>query len=230
MRSSLDKYIGNGLYTIPEAARYARVDPNLIRRWLLGASGRKPILTPQFGNVERRISFLDLIQTLAIRQIRIMHHVPTAKIRQAIRWVKEHLNQDYPFARRHFTYLFDTELVVELKKGQYVEVTGANPGQGLIKEIVQSYLLDLTFDGSGLANKFTIYRSRDQVPVVLDPERRFGEPLLPSGYSAKCLWDAIKAEGSVNAAAEAYGVPKAEVTAAFDFVDLYRLYAGATAA
>lgn len=219
MRTTLQKYIGHGLYTVPEAARYARVDPALVRRWLFGTSKLEPVFTPQFGRDERLISFLDLIQTLAIRQIRVMNKVPVKKIRQAMKWVKVHLNEDYPFARKHFTYLFGSELAIEFKKGQYAEVSGKHIGQGLIREIVEPYLVDLTYDDSGLARAYTIYRSRDQVKVIMDPEIRFGEAVLPSGYSARCLYEAIETEGSVRNAAKAYGVDEKEITAAFGFFD-----------
>lgn len=227
MGKTLQKYIGHGLYTVPEAARYARVDPDLVRRWLFGTSKLQPVFTPQFGRGEKLISFLDLIQTLAIRQIRVMNKVPVKKIRQAMRWVKEKLGEDYPFARKHFTYLFGNELAIEFKRGQYAQVSGRRVGQGLIREIVEPYLVDLTYDDTGLACAYTIYRSRDQVEVTMDPEVRFGEPVLPSGYSARCLYDAITTEGSVSNAAEAYGVDEAEVRAAFGFFDYL---SGATAA
>ena len=39
---TLQKYLGNGLYTITEAAQYARVKEGLLRRWLFGTDG-KPV-------------------------------------------------------------------------------------------------------------------------------------------------------------------------------------------
>jgi hypothetical protein len=214
---AIKKYLGSGLYTVREAALYARVRESLMRRWLFGTKDRRAVIDPQFGPDDRLVSFLDLVQTLAIREIRLMHNIPVHKFRQAIRWVKKNLGVDYPFARRHFTYLFDDQLVVELKRGQYVEVTGRSPGQGLL-EFVELYLTDLSFDKSGLARKYQIFKSED-VPVVMDPDVRFGEPMLPSGYSAKCIWDAIKAEGSIDNAARAYGIPREEVRVAYRLFD-----------
>src|SRR5215218_3560740 len=106
MSPTLKPHIGKGLYTVREAALYSRVRPELLNRWLFGTATSKPVLTPQFGRAEKLVSFLDLVQTLAIRQIRLMYDVPVSKIRQALRWVKKHLDEDYPFARQHFTYLF----------------------------------------------------------------------------------------------------------------------------
>lgn len=52
----------------------------------------------------------------------------------------------------------------------------------------------------------------------MDPHTRFGEPLLPSGYTAMTIWDAIRAEGGIDRAAKAYGIPKEEAQAAYQFV------------
>jgi hypothetical protein len=63
---NLQKFIGSGLYTIAEAALYARVKESLLRRWIFG-DGRRAVFDPQFGSHEKLVSFLDLVQTLAIR-------------------------------------------------------------------------------------------------------------------------------------------------------------------
>lgn len=218
MKTTFQKYVGNGLYTVREAALYARVSEPMMRRWLFGTKKGQAVLDPQFGRADKLVTFFDLVQTLAIREIRQMHDVPLAKFRQAIRWVKTNLGVDYPFARKHFTYLFGGELVIELKKGQYVEISGRNPGQGLLKEVVEMYLENLKFDARGLAYRYRIFAT-DGVEVVMDPARRFGEPLLPSGYSAQCIWDAIKVEGGIDDAAKAYGIPREEVATAYKFFD-----------
>lgn len=223
---TLEPRIGSGLYTVKEAALFARVPARRLNRWLFGESDKKAVLTPQFGRGEKLVSFLDLVQALAIREIQLQHHVDLKRFRQAVDWARKSLRIDYPFARRHFTYLYGKELVIEFRKGQYVEVSGKHVGQGLLKEIVQSYLLDLSFDSTGLAREFTIYTSRDQVPVVMDPERNFGAPLLPSGYSALAIAEAVVAEGGIPQAAAAYGILREEADAAYKFMD----YLGATVA
>jgi hypothetical protein len=106
--TTLRKFIGSGLYTVKEAALYARVREPLMRRWLFGTKDRRAVIDLQFGAGEKLVSFLDLIQTLAIREIRLQYNVPLQKFRQAIRWVKKARDVDYPFARKHFTYLLGT--------------------------------------------------------------------------------------------------------------------------
>jgi hypothetical protein len=219
MSALLQKRIGTGLYTIAEAALYARVNERLLRRWIFGTEERKAVFDPQFGSQEKLISFLDLIQTLAIREIRRQENVPLLKFRQAIKKAKRDYGVSYPFAREHYTYLLGKELVIKLGDGEYVEASGKHAGQPLLKGIVEMYLKDLTFGGTGLAESYNIFTSQDHVKIVMNPDRRFGEPLLPSGYSAQCIWDAIKVEGGIDNAAKAYGISKEEATAAYLLFD-----------
>jgi len=219
MSATIHDRIGTGLYTIAEAALYARVSERKLCRWLFGSTEGRAVFQPQFGSQEKLISFLDLVQSLAIREIRLMHKVELPKFRQAIKKAKGTYQVDYPFAREHFTYLLGKELVIKLGEGKYVEVSGKHSGQPLITGIVETYLQDLTFSGSGLADSYKIFTSPDQVEIIMNPDRRFGEPLLPSGYSAKCIWDAIKTEGGIENAASAYGISEEESMAAYKLFD-----------
>jgi hypothetical protein len=221
MVASIKQFLGNGLYTVAEAALYARVSTPRMTRWLFGTKTGKSVVKPQFGANEKLVSFLDLIQTLAIREIRIQRKVPLPKFRQAIKVAKDKLGIDYPFARRHCTYLLNDELVI-LTPGtedQFVEVSGKHRGQRLFP-FVEMYLTDLTFSPEGLANSYQIFTSRHQEPIAIrmDPLRRFGEPLLPSGYTPMTIFEAIKIEGGIEAATKAYGICKEEVEAAYQFV------------
>jgi hypothetical protein len=219
MTSRVEQYVGNGLYTVEEAALFARVSTAMMSRWLFGTRSGKPVVRPQFGRGDKLVSFLDLIQTLAIREIRLQHRVPLAKFRQAIDEA-ERRRLTYPFARSHCTYLKpDGELVIRTDPyaDSFVEASGKHRGQRLIP-FVEMYLKDLTYDAAGLAKDFRIFRYGN-VSVTMDPDRRFGEPLLPSGHSAVTIRRAVTAEGGLERAAKAYGIPLAEVETAYHFYD-----------
>jgi hypothetical protein len=223
MVAAVNQFLGAGLYSITEAALYTRVPSARLSRWLFGTQSSDAVLAPQFSPTDdkKRLTFLDLIQTLAIREIRLQKKVPLSKVRQAIGFAKEKYGIDYPFARRHCTYLFGREFVLRLpdRDNEFVEVSGRHRGQRLF-EFVELYLQDLTFGPDGLATEYRVFVSRHQTPVAIrmNPHLRFGEPLMPSGYSALALWKAIAIEGNIERAARAYGVSKEEVETAYLFV------------
>lgn len=231
MVAKLAKLLGSGLYTVHEAAFYARVSPRMLLRWLYGTKSGKSVIDPQFGSDERNVSFLDLIQALAIREIRNQYKVPLPKFRQAIAVAKRNLGIDYPFARQHCTYLvgeLGDEIIIKMPGSdddEYVQASGKNRGHRLFK-FVEIYLQSLSFGSDGLANRFQIFRSDTNVQIVMDPSRRFGEPLLPSGYTPMTIWKSIRAEGSIERVVKAYGIPREEVEASYKFFD----YLGKTAA
>ena len=219
MAVRLQKFLGNGIYTIPEAALYARVSPAMMNRWLFGTEKGRSVIEPQFGKQDKIVSFLDLIQTLAIREIRLQRQVPLLKFRQAIRTAKDRLGLTHPFARQHCTYLMGEDLIIRPpgNDDEFVEASGKHQGQRLFP-FVEMYLENLTFSNDGLANKYQIYTSNG-VAILMSPDHRFGEPLLPSGYTAMAIWESIIAEGSIERAAKVYGIPKEEAEASYKFVN-----------
>ena len=84
MSEKSNQFLGKGMYTVAEAALYCRVTTAMMTRWLFGTASGEPVMVPQFGTEERLVSFLDLVQTLAIREIRNQHKVPLPKFRQAL--------------------------------------------------------------------------------------------------------------------------------------------------
>jgi hypothetical protein len=211
------KYLGSGIYTVSEAALYARVAPQLMARWLFGSARGIAVIDPQFDPRDRLVSFLDLVQTLAIREIRIQKRLPLVKFRQAIKSAKDYLHLDHPFARRHCTYLWGEDLVIRSPDNdEFLEASGKYRGQVLFP-FVETYLEHLDFAEDGLAHLYNIYKSRD-VSIIMNPKIRFGEPLLPSGYSAMNVWESITTEGGIGEAARVHGISKEEVEAAYGFV------------
>lgn len=222
MSEKSNQFLGKGMYTVAEAAMYCRVTTKLMTRWLFGNASAEAVMVPQFGTAERLVSFIDLVQTLAIREIRNHYKVPLPKIREAIKYAEEEWELYHPFARHHCTYLLNDKLIIRpvQDKDEFVEASGKKKGQRLIP-FVEMYLKSLDFDPDGLAHKYRIFSSNHSKPVAvtMDPKVRFGEPLLPSGYTALTIYEGIKAEGGVTQAAKAYGISVKEAEAAYQFAD-----------
>ena len=74
---------------------------------------------------------------------------------------------------------------------------------------------DLEFDASAVARWYPLgVRHRT---VLVDPTRSFGRPIVRRGVPTEILADAVKLEGSVDAVASLYEVPKAEIRSALEF-------------
>jgi uncharacterized protein (DUF433 family) len=86
------------------------------------------------------------------------------------------------------------------------------------------YLDDLTFDpDSGLASEYTPLKDNGR-KIVINPSKQFGAPVvMPVGYTAGALIEAVESEGSIEAAAEAYGVDEADVKLALRYDDMLTL-------
>jgi uncharacterized protein (DUF433 family) len=114
------------------------------------------------------------------------------------------------------------ELGLRLPNGELIEASGRHRRNMLLKPVVMLYKEDLGYDENDLANLYRAFQWED-LAVTMNPQVRFGEPLIAScGYSAQTLFEAATAEGSMEAAAAAYGVQKKEVEAAVRYFDHLR--------
>jgi uncharacterized protein (DUF433 family) len=216
-----DDLLRIGLYTPAEAALYARVPTRLLTRWLYGSAQGGAVVRPERGaqDAEHNVSFLDLVQALAIRVARLQYHVSLHKIRQAVDKAEQNYSLSHPFARPHVTYLYGSELVIKLGEDIYVQASGKHMGNLMIKPIVEFYMKQLTFSHDGFANLYRPFEWHN-CRVALNPQVRFGEPLIEScGYSAYALWQSVKAEGSIETAANVCGVTATEVETAYRYYD-----------
>lgn len=212
---------GLGVYTLAEAARYARMPQATLNRWFFGGGERKPL---RQAGIERNsgklVTFVDFVEALAIRSLRADHGVPLQRIKEAIRNARNHYGIDHPFAHReHRTVLVGKDLHIFLKDdpANPVGLTGRDFGQKSMTPCIEAYMKDLEFDEQGLAKLYRAYTWKDQ-EVVMNPKIHFGEPALADcGYTAETLWQAAVAEGSTARAAELYEVPESAVEAAYRY-------------
>jgi uncharacterized protein (DUF433 family) len=228
--------LGIGIYTPAEAAFYARVSSRIMTRWVFGDSGGRPVIDRQLRDSgEKVVTFLDFVQTLAVREVRHRYGLSLQRIRQGVDQARSRYSLEYPLAHRHRIFLFGDartrghgHIVIRLQgdedgiEEQYVQLTGRGKGNLLIRPVVEMFLHDLSFDPeTSLATQYRPISAGAGVSVLLDPHRRFGEPVVePGGYTVETLWHATNAEGGIEAAAEAYGVPTREVELANRYYDM----------
>ena len=192
--------LGVGLYTPAEAAFYARVSQRMMTRWVFGDRDGRPAIHRQLDDTsEKVVTFLDFIQTLAVREVRNRHNLSLGKVRQGVDAARQRYGIDYPLARKHTIFLFSDqqgrghgEIIIRLPtdrdtiEDQYVQLTGKRSGNRMFSSVVEMFLDDLQFDpASGLAS---LYRPlvHNNASVVLDPRCHFGEPVVnPGGYSVE---------------------------------------------
>jgi uncharacterized protein (DUF433 family) len=222
VQATSQSVFGVGLYTTVEAARLIRARPQAVARWIHGdRQGEAVINAERMGDADRTVTFLDLMQALAIRQVRRQHpEVPLGRIRDAVKEAQEQYRMVAPLAHReHRLFVFDRTLVIRIGEDT-VGLAGADRRQGLMTRIVEPFLSAIRHDeASGLANEW-IPDSSHGFEVVLRPQFRFGQPhLRPSNILTSELASAAIAEGSVDAAASAFDLPPEAIRLAWRFED-----------
>lgn len=214
---------GTGLFCAEEAAFYARIHPATMKRWLDGGtSGNRVFQSEMAEHADQKFAtFLDFVQAMAIRSIRTRPgaKISLQKIRATVNYA-ESRGVRYPFARVHTTFWDGRDIHIKVNGTDYVQATGVNIHQASLSPIVETYMLDLTFNPeTGLANRFRAF-TYNGCDIFMDPEIRFGEPVVEScGYTARTLWEAVETEGSIDAAAHAYGLKSNEVECAIRYQD-----------
>jgi hypothetical protein len=217
MSSSNHGGLSWGVYTPDQAARLLRLRADVVHRWVYGGDTGDAALIPFDPSFRGEfVTFIDLIQSMAVREIRNTHRLSLQKIRQSVEAARKH-GIEYPFARKHRAYAFHDDVVIRLDDGRLVQITGKYKENQLIEPVVYPFLDDLGFDDRGLANLYEPMK-RGFRRVALTPSRSFGAPvILPSGYLVKTLVNAFYAEGGVDAAARICDVHQDDITLAVEY-------------
>ena len=212
---------GVGLYSPQEAALYARMKTRTLTDWFFNDQRYRPPQIEGGKEGERMIGFLDLVEALAIRDLRLVHGISWKKIREAVDNAKDLFDTDYPFANENHKVVLVAERELNIihrdHPDQLIEISGRHSGQASIKTLIEPWVSDIEFDMQGLAKSYRAYSYKDEV-IVMDPAIRFGSPVVAScGYPAEILYDAVVAEGSREVVAEEYEVDLACVEIATRF-------------
>jgi uncharacterized protein (DUF433 family) len=224
-RTSLSKeeMVGVGLYTPKEAAAYAHgIRPQQLIRWIHGTQREKPVITPVFPEHREVITFIDMVQSMAIRDM-VNAGISFPRIRSAVHWIQQrHPEIKFPFIHNHHTYLIETtkDLAILLPhddEDHVLQVSGKQAGQYVHAKMLDRYLKKLEFNESGVASRYIPHKQHGR-RIVLNPAVRLGQPIIePCGLLVEAVVDAVKTEGGIEQAAWMYEVDEVDVQIALSF-------------
>lgn len=164
------------------------------------------------------LGFLDLMEIRFVDAF-IEAGLSLRKIRRAAKLATELVGSDHPFSTRKFRtdgkrIFAEVEHESRGDKALYdIELNQL----GIYDVILPSLLEGVEFDDAGQAAR---WRPDPSVlpSVVIDPQRQFGQPIvIEGGVQTAVLADAVKAEGSIEAVARWYELPKTAVEQAVRF-------------
>jgi uncharacterized protein (DUF433 family) len=220
------KYVGEGIYTVPEASRLTKVPSQTIYRWLYGGSLTKyldsdtrsnPVVNHKFDILEEvaNLSFADLIQIRLINDFR-KHKISLHAIRKASENAARLLDNPHPFCSARFK-TDGMKLLADIQDthGEQILVELSNLQQ-VFRDIISPFLKGLEYD-----NDFVLrwWPRAGKNKVVIDPKRSFSQPVLArEGVPTNVIYDAFKAaNGSHAQVASWYEIPESAVKSAVEF-------------
>lgn len=207
-----------GLYTVTEAACYARLHHTTAHRWI--QLTRKQRQLGPLDNTELDVSFLDFVQLLAVRALR-REGVTLPRIREAVEVATKEFSLEYPLAHKD-NRVYSDGRDVHIKIGEEdssIQLSGKHRRQRNLPHVEMVYLRDLSFDEDNRPTEYHAFKHRD-VLIFQRPGVSFGAPMVrDTPFTAIALADAVKAEGSIEAAAGAFGASVDQVEAAVRYID-----------
>ena len=105
-----------GLYTLSQAAMFARMPFNTLNYWHFGTKSRQPLRDSEIPKQEGKfVTFLEFIEAVAIRSLRTERFIPLPKIREAIKEAQDKYGIKYPFAQQvHKTVIVGKDIHILL--------------------------------------------------------------------------------------------------------------------
>ena len=229
-------YFSTGIYTLKQAQRLSGVSAPTIRRWVYGyhrkaqsgnaAENRfiQPLWKPQIPSKQfevQVIGFLDLVEIRFVNEF-VRHGVPLTVVRNCLARAKKLFNNDYPFTSGQFQTDGETifvEALEETTRDDEGNLIDLKSGQYAFKKIIlPSLFTDFNYKDN-VADK---WYQNGQKTVVLDPERKYGSPIIDkTGVPTDVLYSSYRAEGgnefAIEQTARVYGIELDLVRDAINF-------------
>ena len=198
--------LGHGVYTPREVARLIGESAQQILRWTRGSGPTEPLWQGyyQFLDDSTELSFLDLVELRVVSSMR-RAGVSLQSIRYAIHLAQEKFDITRPLSSRHFK-TDGKELLMDAieNDGNLVSLSKRRPGQKVFSEIVRTSLSDVEYESNIAAR----WRPSGHRSIVIDPRRRFGEPILDMyGISTSTIFAEFAELKDINYLSSIYEIP-----------------------
>jgi len=222
------KYVGVGIYSVPDASRLTGVHPSTIYRWVRGyerhvdgkARTSAPVFRRDFPELKEPLclSFADMIEIRYVDAFRDQG-LTWATIRDAHVAASSRFETGHPFSTGRFRTegraIFEDMRADHREKGLREVVTG----QHQFAEMLVPALRGLRF-AQGRPDLW--WPMVDDKRIVIDPKRRFGAPIVDRvGIAASVLARYVENGDSVERVAHAYGIELRDVEVAVEFQRLF---------
>ena len=214
------KYLGRGLYTFGQAARLLRVPVTVLRYWIGERSGFESIIHRQLSD-EHVLTFAELMELHFVKLFRDQD-LSLQAIRSAAKAASQKFGAEYPFTVQRFDTDGKTIFATLRRREQDpVLVEDLRRGQLVFPTIIRPFFKKLEYLQDGIGRFWPLKSSsRNWGRVVLDPERRFGQPLdSETGVPTESIRQAVTAgKGQdVKTVAKWFVIPVEAVKAAMKY-------------
>ncbi len=210
---SVNSFLGHGVYSVAEAARYTSLNANTIRSWF--KSGKK-LFDPRYSHEACSIAldFSDLIDVMVAGHLRQLG-VRMSEVRAAHAILSKELETSHPFCHSDLRTDGGRVFLATADKIGSEKLSEVVSKQYYSNEIMKPYLKHVQYSAkTSLAERWLIFKG-----VVIDPEVGLGKPVLEkTGVPTNLLARAYLANGrDVDLAASLYNVTPGQVRTAIQF-------------
>jgi uncharacterized protein (DUF433 family) len=213
--------IGEGVYTVPDAAHILKVPQEKLRRWVSGH--RAPALQDQrrikasvvdagiWGEGRQKaFNFYALIEVYTVTALRD-HGVSFQKIRRAREELGRRFQTRYPFATQKL--MSDgRQILVEFTEGDIQALLELDTGgQMAIEKIIKPFCKRLEFNRA--TNLVELYRPLGgDASIIVSPHHGFGRPTIEgTNIASETIYRLIKAGEDRNVVAMLYDLTAANI-------------------
>ncbi|MGB7414350.1 MAG: DUF433 domain-containing protein [Thermosynechococcaceae cyanobacterium] len=216
-------------YSVSDAARYLRVPLVTLRTWIQGRTYTTKQGKQHFDPLIQRpnpelsqLSFANLIEAHVLRVIREVHGVRLDKVRTALDYLGNNLQQEHPFIQKTFKTDGISLFIDSMDK--LVDV--GRSGQLAMRETIVHLLDRVEWDENGIASRlFPFIQPEGDASklLYLDPRVSFGRPVIAGkGVPTIAIANLYEAGESITDIADEYDCTPKQVKAAIRFETLSR--------
>lgn len=223
------RFIGRGVYSVPEASRLTGIPPKRIRRWAQGYEwgpfGRTRYSIPVIANEisahlgETALDFADLVEIRFLDAF-LQYGVSWKSIRIASQRAKELLGLSYPFSSKKFAtdgHTILAQFVTDVGDAMLIDLVR---NQYELQKLIDTYLIgQIDWDERDHPTRWWPLQGSRR--IVIDPQRAFGAPIVAAeGVPTRVLASAFQTEKSIDLVAAYFSVDPAAVQDAIRYETL----------